>query len=257
MANGMSALAISLIVWVILVAGALTGAWLRHRLPDHHLDAHAKDIVRLGCALIATIAGLVLGLLINSAKSTFDTQRDEIRELTANAILLDHMLEEYGPEARQARADLRRAIAAAIDRIWNEGAIKAGRGGRFTTTAAGETAEAAIRALKPANETQRMLQSQANQIMSSILRMRLILHEQSGVRPPTAFLVVLVFWLFILFASFSLFSPINPTALGAVVVITLSASGAIFLILEMSQPFNGVMQIDSEPLRQALAPLPA
>jgi hypothetical protein len=66
---------------------------------------------------------------------------------------------------------------------------------------------------------------------------------------------VLMFWLFILFASFSLFSPLSPTALAAVVVIALSASGAIFLILELSQPFSGLMQIDSTPVRHALAPL--
>jgi hypothetical protein len=36
----------------------------------------------------------------------------------------------------------------------------------------------------------------------------------------------------------------------------LSAPGAIFRILEMYSPFNGMMQLDSAPLRQALAPLP-
>ena len=72
---------------------------------------------------------------------------------------------------------------------------------------------------------------------------------------PPLFLTVLVAWLFVLFVSFSLFSPINPTALAAIVIIALSASAAIFLILEMYQPFSGVMRIDSEPLRQALAPL--
>jgi hypothetical protein len=60
-----------------------------------------------------------------------------------------------------------------------------------------------------------------------------------------------------LFVSFSLFSPMNPTALAAIAVIALSASAAIFLILEMYQPFGGLMQIDSEPLRRALAPLTA
>ena len=67
--------------------------------------------------------------------------------------------------------------------------------------------------------------------------------------------MVLVFWLYILFASFSLFSPVNPTAFATLSVIALSASGAIFLILELYRPFSGLMQIDSEPLRQALAPL--
>jgi hypothetical protein len=251
----MSALAICLVIWAFLVGGALTGALLRRLLPEHHLDAHARDIVRLGCALIATIAGLVLGLLINSAKSSFDSQRDEVRQLATNVILLDHLLEEYGPESKPARGELRAAASAAVDRIWNEGAVKTTPGAPFTTTAAGQAAERAIRSLTPVSESQRLYHSQAIQAMNSILQTRLILYEQSSTRLPLPFLVVLLFWLFILFTSFSLFSPLNPTALAAIVVIALSASGAIFLILEMSEPFSGLMQIDSEPLRHALAPL--
>src|SRR5215468_903589 len=99
----LSPLVTSLIVWALLVAGALVGAMLRRGLPEHHLDTHAKDIVRLGCALIATISGLVLGLLINSANTSFNAQRDEIRQFAANVILIDQVLGQYGPDAREAR----------------------------------------------------------------------------------------------------------------------------------------------------------
>ena len=115
----MSTLALCLGIWSLLVAGALAGVVLRRVLPQHHLDTHAKDVVRLGCALIATISGLVLSLLINSGKSSFDAQRDEVRQFAMNVILLDHLLEQYGPETKPVRADLRAAVAAAVDRIWN------------------------------------------------------------------------------------------------------------------------------------------
>jgi hypothetical protein len=95
-----SATTTSLIICALLIGGALSGVLLRRLLPDHHLDAHAKDIVRLGCALIATITGLVLGLLINSGKNSFDAQRDDIRQLTAKIEMLDYLLDEYGPQAR-------------------------------------------------------------------------------------------------------------------------------------------------------------
>jgi hypothetical protein len=251
----MTTLGLCLGIWSLLVAGALAGVVLRHVLPQHHLDTHAKDVVRLGCALIATISGLVLSLLINSGKSNFDAQRDEVRQFATNVILLDHLLEQYGPESRQARADLRAAVSAAADRIWSEATAKTKPGTPFTTTAAGQASERAIRDLAPANEAQRLYQSQAIQVLNSILQTRLVLYEQSSTHLPVAFLAVLVFWLFILFASFTLFSPLNATAFAAIVVIALSASGAIFLILEMSQPFSGLMQIDSAPVRQALAPL--
>jgi hypothetical protein len=252
----LSPLVTSLVICLILIGASLLGALLRRWLPEHHLDANAKDVVRLGCGLIGTITGLVLGLLVNSAKTSFEVQRDEIRLMTANAISVDHLLMQYGPEAREARLALRAAIAASIDRIWNEGAASPRQQKTpFSLTTPGEAAYQAIRRLAPADDNQRALQSQAIQTVNAVLQMRLVLYEQAGSAMPVAFLVVLVFWLAILFVSFSLFSPLSPTALGALVVFALSASGAIFLILEMYQPFDGLMRIDSAPLRQALLPL--
>jgi len=250
----MSALTVSLIICALLVGGALVGALLRRLLPDHHLDTHAKDIVRLGCALIATISGLVLGLLINSAKTTYDAQRDEIRQLATNITLLDHMLELYGPEARPARQLIREALPTLVDRIWMNGPMKSADG-PFTASTVGRQAFHSIQTLAPGNVTQQQYQRQALLAANQILQARLILFEQSTARMPLIFLIVLVFWLCILFASFSLFSPLNPTGFGALVLIALSASGAIFLILEMYQPYTGLMQLDSTPLSQALAPL--
>jgi hypothetical protein len=245
----------SLIICVVLIGGALLGALLRRLLPDRHLDSHAKDIVRLGCALVATIAGLVLGLLINSAKTNFDIQRDEIRHLTANLILLDHVLERYGEEARPARGLLRDTAAAFVDRIWSDGAVKPTANAPFATIPVGEALEQAIRSLMPKTEAQRAYQIEAVQTLNTILQERLLLYEQSTGAMPMAFLTVLILWLFVLFVSFSLFSPMSPTALAAIAVIALSASAAFFLILEMYQPFDGLMQIDREPLHRALAPL--
>jgi hypothetical protein len=248
-----SATTTSLIICAILIGGALSGVLLRRLLPDHHLDAHAKDIVRLGCALIATITGLVLGLLINSGKNSFDAQRDDIRQLTAKIEMLDYLLDEYGPQARPAREELRTVLPDMIDRIWDDGTTKQNK--PFAATAAGHTTYRTIAALSPTTESQRAIRNQALELANTILQTRLILHEQSSTRMPLPFLVVLVFWLYVLFASFCLFSPLNPTAFAALAVIALSASGAIFLILELYRPFSGLMQIDSVSLRQALAPL--
>ena len=187
---------------------------LRRLLPEHHLAVHAKDIVRLGCALIATIAGLVLGLLINSAKTSYDSQRDEIRQMTANFIMIDQLLEQYGPESRPARQALRSAVPAMIDRLWGAGAVKSA-GAPFAASASGEAAYRAVRALAPANEAQRFYQGQAMTIFNAVVQTRLILFEQSGGCMPLPFLVVLVFWLVVLFVSCSLYSPLNPTGLAA------------------------------------------
>jgi hypothetical protein len=76
---------------------------LRRALPKHHLNKDSQDVVRLGVGLIATMAALVLGLLITAAKSSFDTQGTQINQITADIVLLDSLLARYGPEARPIR----------------------------------------------------------------------------------------------------------------------------------------------------------
>jgi hypothetical protein len=149
---------------------------------------------------------------------------------------------------------MREAVPTMVDRIWADHPARTADG-PFTSSTAGRAAFHALQTLVPDNETQRQYYRQALLAANQILQVRLILFEQSTSRMPFIFLVVLVFWLCILFASFSLFSPLNPIGFGALVLIALSASGAVFLILEMYQPFTGLMQIDDAPLRQALAPL--
>src|SRR5262244_1357445 len=94
-----SAMAVSWIVLACILGGALLGMFLRKTLPGHHLSDDAKDVVRLGTGLIGTIAALVLGLLIASAKSSYDTQSSQVRQITADIILVDLLLEQYGSEA--------------------------------------------------------------------------------------------------------------------------------------------------------------
>ena len=96
----MSALAVSAIVFLSTLGGIFLGALLRRTLPKHHVNEHAKDVVRLGAGLIATIAALVLGLLIAAAKGSFDTQSTHLKHITADLILLDNIMAHSGPEVR-------------------------------------------------------------------------------------------------------------------------------------------------------------
>ena len=85
----MSDIAISVTVFACVFAGALLGIYLRTALPAHHLSPESEDVVKLGMGLIATMAALVLGLLIASTKGSYDTQRSELRQLSAKIMLLD------------------------------------------------------------------------------------------------------------------------------------------------------------------------
>jgi Protein of unknown function (DUF4239) len=248
------AITVSLIAFAAIFGGAIIGALLRLALPEHHLAEDTKDVVRLCTGLIGTIAALVLGLLIASANSSYETQAGQVRRLAANIILLDRLLAHYGPEARTARDLMRRAIDPLVDRIWREHS-EAGRDTPYEASAAGAAAGAAIESLSAQNDLQRSLKARAIQIITELAQTRLLLFEASSSSIPTPFLAVLIFWLTMIFASFSLFSRLHTTLVAVLFVCALSSAGAIFLILDLSQPFTGLLQISSAPLRNALAPL--
>jgi hypothetical protein len=249
-------IAISLGTFAIVLCGAVVGDLLRRALPKHHLDADTKDVVRLGTGLIGTIAALVLGLLIASASSSYDSQGNQVQRMAVNLILLDQLLTQYGAETRAAREELRASVGPLIQRIWHGSLAGQRNPAPFRATQAAEGAYAANLALTPQTETQGALKTRAIDISNDLVRGRLLLLEQEGGSIPAPFLAVLVFWLAVIFASFSLFSRVHATLAIALVVFALSAASTIFLILELSQPFYGLMQISSAPLANALAPLP-
>ena len=114
----MSPLVIGGIVFTCVLGGGLLGLVIRKALPDEHLSADTKDIVKLVVGLIGTMAALVLGLLIASAKSSYDVRSGEVTQMSANVVLLDRVMAHYGPETKGARESLRGSVASAIDRIW-------------------------------------------------------------------------------------------------------------------------------------------
>jgi hypothetical protein len=246
---------VSLVSFVIILGGVFAGAALRKALPDDQLSDDAKDIVRLGTGLVGTIAALVLGLLIASAKSSYDTQKGQVQHMTADIVLLDQLLDQYGPEARPIRGLMRQAIDPLVDRLWRENRSASAKDGPFQATGVAEAVFTRIAELAPQTDAQRSLKARAVSTSTDLAQTRLALFVQSGGSIPMPFLAVLIFWLAIIFASFSLFSPLNPTLVAALTVFALSAAAALFLILEMGAPFTGLMEIPSAPLRNALAPL--
>lgn len=252
----MSPLLTSLIAFAIIFAGAFLGMFMRKKLPGHHLSGDTKDVVRLGTGLIGTIAALVLGLLISSANSTYQTQSAEVEQLTANVVLLDRTLALYGPETNNIRAILRKGVVILANRIWHDdGSNDARKVVPFVESSSAELLYQEILKLVPLNESQRLLQSRSIEAITDVGKARLLLFAKAGGSIPTPFLVVLVFWLTIIFMSFSLFADMNATTITALCIFALSASASLFLILELSQPFTGLMMIPSDSLRNALTSL--
>jgi hypothetical protein len=253
--SNMSALTTSLIAFVIILVGASAGVFLRTRLPQDHLSEHTRDVIKLGAGLVGTIGALVLSLLIATANSSYDSQKGSIQHLASDFILLDQALGQFGPEARLIRTELRQITGTLADRIWRDSRSNAADRESFAPLAVGEDFAARLLELTPQNDAQRLLKDRAIQVTADIAQTRFQLFEQSGRSLPLPFLVILIFWQAIIFASFGLISPFNSTLAVALTVFAASASGALFLVLELGQPFSGLLRLSSAPLRNALGPL--
>ena len=246
----------SLIALLCILAGAAAGVWLQRILPERHLSSDAKDFVRLGTGLVGTIAALVLGLLIASAKSTFDTKSAQVNAVIADAIVLDNLLTQFGSDALPARRELRKLSGEMVDQIWSEDTFNFVEAKPFEMTSSYDAFSQRLLSLSPASDAQQRLKEHLIKTAADIAKTRFLLFAESDSSIPMPFLAILVIWLIIIFASFSLFAPPNAVVLAFLFLFSASAAAAIFLVLELSQPFDGLMQIPSLPLRNALAPLP-
>jgi len=249
----MSAQLIAFIIFVFMFSGMALGSYLRLVLPDDHTQADSKDILMAAATTMATLIALIIGLLVTSAKSTYDDTNSSITQGGANIITLDYYLSRYGPEAKEVRELLRQSVASGIERMWPDQGAKGVVLAKME--AADETADLynKIRELSPQNDAQKYLQTQALQIAADMMQSRWMLIEQSQVNLPRMFLIVLTFWLTVLFVQFGLLAPKNRTALSALFICAISMACAIFLILELNHPLEGRIKVSSAPLQKALS----
>jgi hypothetical protein len=242
---------IGVAVFAIIFGGALVGMFLAKVLPDQHLSTESRDAIRIVMAMLATLSAVVLGLLTGSSISSLSEREGELRSAGVQFIMLDRTLAEYGPETGETRALLKQLLAERIGQIWPEedGAVS------LTALSGGPgivLVQRDLFALSPQTEQQRWLRSNALEITNTIAESRWTTIEQIGSRFPWAFFIVVVGWLAVIFASFGLYAPRNASVIAALLIAALTLAGPIFMMLEMDQPYGGVVKIPSTSLRVAL-----
>ena len=247
----MSSISVSLIVFACLSAGSALGMLIRTIVPKHHLSPESKTSVQLGMALISTMSALVLGLLVSSAKSSYDTQSSELTVTAANVLQLDSVLAHYGPETKEIRQDLRHALQKAVDSLWTQAKNDRLAGNSNVS----EMIFDKIQDLTPKDENQRNMKSQSLTILEGVRQMRWLQYEQLSNSVPVPLLIILVSWLTMLFVGIGLFAPANATVIVSLALSEMAVSAAILLIFEFYSPFGGLIEVSSAPLRAALAQL--
>ena len=211
--------------------------------------------MRLGMGLVATMTALLLGLVTASARSSFDSQDAAIRASAANILTLDRLLARYGPETTPTRVLIKDAVAFRVETTWPDDASAASGITKTLSTQAVEEIENQILRLSPANDSQRWFKAESLKLSEEVLKARWRTLGNRGGSVPTAFLVVVVFWLTVTFVSFGLYTRLNPALVAVLFVAAVSVAGAVFLILELDGPFDGLIKISSGPMRYVLSQL--
>jgi Protein of unknown function (DUF4239) len=241
------------IAFLCCVLGVLLGGWLRTRLPAQHLEGESKDVIKLGIGLTATVTALVLGLVTASTKSSFDAVDTTVKETATKLLVIDRTLARYGPEAAALRAELKHVVAERIEMIWPTNVAQplgldpttAGRPRRV------EGLVDAIRSLDASDPLKGVLQERATSLAEDVLEARWMAMAGTGSSVPLLFLVVVVSWLTLIFAIYGMFAD-TRTAVMVLFVCAFSIGSALFLVLELDAPFDGLIQVSPEPLRYAL-----
>lgn len=249
----MSSLLVSLSVFVVVLTASIVGTMVRARLQPHHLSDETKDIVKFGSGFIATMAALVLGLLVASAKTSYDAKVAEVEQAAAKVILLDQVMRQYGPEAATARQVLLTVFTQRHTMTWVRAeSVGVGQGASPTSMMGPQDIRKALAQLAPANDAQRMVQTRALDIVDDFAQTRWLFLVQSTQRASVPLLLVLVTWLSVIALCTGLYAPRNAIAATVAVLCAASVSGAIFLIVEMYSPFEGILKVSDAPFRTAL-----
>lgn len=248
----MKAILLGGVVFLCLSGTASIGMLLRAYLPDHHLSADSKDVIKLATAVVGTLSALALGLLIASANASHDDAETELRTSVARLVLLDRVMAHYGPETEKARGLLRRMVETRLRDVWGDLNDADQLGSSADDEAGIEPVQDELRALHPLTDAQRSLQARAIQVSGLIAEAHWLLVETRGEGLPWPFLAILVFWLGLLFFTFGLLAPVNTTVICTLLVCALSVAGAVFLIVDMSHPYLGFIHVSDGPLHDAL-----
>jgi len=246
----MSSLEISGTVFVLVFAGAPVGMALRRILPVKHFGTDAKDTVRLATGLIVTMTGLVLGMLVSSAKTYYDGQKNVVAKMSSQVVLLDSLLKEYGPETRKTRIEAYRFVEDALNRTWPK---ESSDSFELKPKNNGLELSNELQQLVPKDELHASMKAELSELLKSLKSTYWLMYlesEQASMSIPL--LVVVTSWLVVIFVSFGIFAPPNFTVMVSLVVCALAVSAAIFIIMEMYAPFTGVLKISPTAVRDAL-----
>jgi hypothetical protein len=252
MSPDLFALLVAVVVFVSGLAGLAYHTW---QPVDEKLN-ETRDLINRVTGLIATLAALVLGLLIASASSFYNNQKTSLELVSARVLALDGVLRRYGPDGNLARDQLKDLITSSYERVWgsSQGALAVP-----TVEQTNERMERLFLTLnalrEAAPEARKYLLAKAGDLATSINDQRLQMSLQLNTALSWPFMTVLVSWACLLFFGFGMLAKLNRTNVVGLAVGAASVGSAIFLIVELNKPYSGLLTLSPEPILETMAAL--
>jgi hypothetical protein len=250
MTHAMTPAIISLIALTLIFGAALAGMMIQSFLPEHHLSEDSKTIIKAARSVVVGLSALTLGLLIATAKESFDTKVSELKTGTSKMIVMNRLLVNYGDKSLVARRALRELAESGVKSLQ-----KTNREGIQTNELLGQGIDKLLHALMELPEgtaREHWLKNSALTLGNEIAASRWKIHQNSSASVSPLFLLILIFWLMTIFFSLGLIAPFNAAVIIALLMATLSMTGAILLTMELDQPYGGLIQISTEPIEMAI-----
>jgi hypothetical protein len=251
----MATVFISIFVAVATLASGVVGLLLQKFLPANHTSDRSRDMLAAIVGLISLLLALVLGTLIGSAYTFYSTQKSEIETLASRSLQLDLSLAQYGAEAQPLRTALRSTMVGIHELIWGTDRADPKQLTAASVLPSLRAMVARFSALTPAGDSQKQLASVIGFDEGQIQQTRLLMSLQLASPVSWPLLIVVVSWSLLLFCGFGVLSHINVTTVGALGLGAFAVASAVFLILELNQPYNGLFRIPSGSIDQAIEAL--
>jgi len=240
----------------IAVAAATFGASVLGMLLQHVVPAQvltdSRGTVGAMVGLVTLLLALVLGLLVFTAFSVFTTQQSEAQSLGPVVAEIDLALENYGPEAVGGRAGLRAALERSRARFFGDSK----HGPRaFTFEEMRATLHglgAYFDSLEPKTDAQRRQLDRARDMAKQYQETQMLMARQLASPFPPYVLVVVVCWASALFLGNGIVAAPNAVTVLAHLAGAIAIASAVFLILELSSPYTGVIRLSSAGLDRLL-----
>jgi hypothetical protein len=252
----MYAIFVSIAVLLLACASLYVGGWIARRMPEDHLVYEAQKAAQFGISMMATLAALVLGFMVTSARATFDRANDDIVAVSTSILLLDRALSGYGPETAPIRTDLRAFLGRATERVAPDGEMKKVVFRLPHTSLSLITQlQAKILLLKPDTEAKWWFEHRALDITTEMARERILTSEHEKASEPMPLLIVVTAWIVLIFIGMGTFAMHNASVRVVLFCAALAFSGSIFLVMELEAPYSGLLRVSVEPLLQAATEL--